>query len=370
MTSNQKVLIIDNLFQPNKKGVIANGAQKFSTNQFLLLGKEYDTYYITAAGSDPQWANQYILKEHFDLTLNTREKVDQTKRIGQEIRDIVVAGDFDFVLDNSCKHLSSIWDSYNIGIIFEHYHAPSMPLNQKVRDKFDRKRVSWVGVSEWQARKRFRNMFDDTIKIHYINERPTEIKPAKDYGIFVGRWDGGKYPHVALKNYLKSGINKPVKCFIKYGGLPIDPSVLEKLKESPLLEFHMDAPREQILEAMSEAAFGLGMGNESTGIVCLEYASFGVPYIVPGNETVAEMEHLPAEALYLADRSLDLKMSDQVRLHVESALSWTFEQRKALSEKVLKTYDADAFVERHNIMLVKAAVRKVRMEENDAILPL
>lgn len=362
MTSNQKILIIDNLFSPNIKGNIANGAQKFARNQVNLLSGEFETHYVTAAGSDPQWANQYILKEFFDLSLTTREKVEQTKRIAEEIRGIVNSGDFDFVLDNSCKHMSSVWDSYNVGIIFEHYHSPSAPLNDKVREKFDRKQVSWVGVSKWQAEKRFRNLFDDTICIHYINERPEEIKPAQDYGVFVGRWDGGKYPHVALKNYLKSGANIPLKCFIKFGGLEIPKKELDNLMASPLLEFHIDAPRDQILEAISGAAFGLGMGNESTGIVCLEYASFGVPYIVPGNQRVAEMEHLPAEALFLADRSLDLSLPDQVRLHVNQTLTWTYEQRKQLSEKVLSLYDKDHFVDRHIKLLVRAAARKVRSE--------
>lgn len=368
MTSKQRILIIDNLYSANRKGNIANGAQKFARNQFHLLSEEFDTYFVTAAGSDPQWSNQYILKEFFDLTLTTREKVDQTKRIGEEIRQIVTKGDFDFVLDNSCKHMSSVWDAYPIGIIFEHYHAPSMPLNNKVREKFDRKQVSWVGVSKWQAEKRFRNMFDDTICIHYINERPDEVKPAQDYGVFCGRWDGGKYPHVALKNYLKSGVNMPLKCFIKFGGLPIPEKELDTLMKSDLLEFHIDAPREQILEAMSGAAFGLGMGNESTGIVSLEYASFGVPYIVPGAGKVPESEHMPEGSLFLADRNLDLRMPDQVRLHVNEALTWTFDQRKKLSETVLEKYDRDHFIQRHIALLVRAAARKVRIEH--AELPL
>lgn len=351
-----KILVIDNLFQPSKAGVIANGAQKFTRNQVNLLGTVADVYYVTAAGSDMQFSKQFILKEFFDLSLDKPSKIAQTKRIQQEISTILKQVKPDVVLDSSCKHLSTIWSEYSTGIIFEHYHKASMPLAPEIVDKFEKKKAYWVGVSKWQA-KSFNNYFHNTISIHYIDEVPSQIKPAGEYGIFVGRWDAGKAPHVALKNYLKSGSSYPIKCFIKFGGQEIPAKELENLQKEPLLTFYIDAPRQQILDAMAEARFGLGMGNESTGIVCLEYATFGVPYIVPGNKQVAEMEHIPHEALYLADRSKLEPMPEQIAKHVADACSWSFADREALSKKVLDTYNTQHFIDEH-MRIIKAAQAK------------
>jgi hypothetical protein len=352
-----KILIIDNLYQPSKAGVIANGAQKFTRNQMTLLSEVAETFYITAKGSDKQYANQFILDGWFDLSLDTKtDKVKQTKRVAEEIVKIIKQVQPDVVLDSSCKHMSSIWQDYPTGVIFEHYHKSSAPLGPDTPDKFENKKAYWVGVSKWQA-KHFNNYFHDTISIHYIDEVPSEIKPAAEYGIFVGRWDGGKSPHVALKNYLKSGSTYPVKCFIKFGGQEIPAKELENLQKSPLLEFFIDAPRQQILDAMAEARFGLGMGNESTGIVCLEYATFGVPYIVPGNKVVAEMEHIPPYALFLADRSLDTPMPEQIAKHVAEVCTWTYADRAGLSRQVLDTYNKEHFINEH-LRIIRQAQEK------------
>lgn len=350
-----KILVIDNLFDPNIKGKIANGAQKFTRNQFALLNKLGETFYITAAGSDPQFANQFILKERFDVNIpEKKDKILQTKRIGQEIVDIINKVKPDVVLDSSCKHMSGIWANYPAGVIFEHYHSPSMPLNDQVKEKFTKKGVLWCGVSRWQNQKNFRGLFDDTINIHYIDEKPEDVLPAEEYGIFVGRWDGGKSPHVALKNYLKSGCKYPVKCFIKFGGQEIPQKELDNLMKSELLEFHIDAPRHQILDAMSKAAFGLGMGNESTGIVCLEYATHGVPYIVTGRGEVAEAEHLPVEALFLNDRNSDIPIPEQIATNVDLCVRQGYDYRKQLSQYVIERYNADHFRGEHLIVIERA----------------
>jgi glycosyltransferase involved in cell wall biosynthesis len=342
-----KILIIDNLYQPSKAGVIANGAQKFTRNQMTLLSEVAETFYITAKGSDKQFANQFILDGWFDLSLEEKsDKVKQTRKVAEEILKIIKQVQPDVVLDSSCKHMSSIWEDYPSGIIFEHYHKSSAPLGPDTSEKFSKKKAYWVGVSKWQA-KHFNNYFDDTICIHYIDEAPEEVKAAGEYGIFVGRWDGGKAPHVALKNYLKSGSTYPIKCFIKFGGQEIPAKELENLKKSPLLEFHIDAPRQEILDAMSRARFGLGMGNESTGIVCLEYAMFGVPYIVPGNKVVAEMEHIPAEGLFLCDRSLDTPIHEQYYKHVNDASSWSLADRVYYSKLVRDKYNKEHFINEH-----------------------
>jgi len=353
----KKILIIDNLFAPNKKGSISNGAQKFAINQFHLLNREYDTYIVTAAGSDHQWANQFVLNEFFDLSLDRPDKVAQTKRISQEIDKIVKQVQPDYVLDSSCKHMSTIWDKYPVGVIFEHYHKSSAPLSEDGNEKFNKKGVTWCGVSQWQN-KEFRNLFDAVLNIHYINEPPKEVKPAEKYGIFVSRWDGGKSPHVMLKNYLRSGANIPVKCYIKMGGTEIPQKELNNLMASDLLEFHIDAPRQEILDAMASAAFGMGSGHESTGIVCLEYVSHGVPYIVAGNKVVAEMEHLPADSIYLADRSLDESIPEQIKKHIDKCLEWDYNSRKQLSERVCVMYNADNFIDRHKDLLKKAEAKK------------
>jgi hypothetical protein len=349
-----KVLIIDNLFQPNLKNKLANGAQKFTRNQKNLLSKEYDTYYITAAGSDLQYKNQFILENFFDISLPRNEKIDQTKRTSQEIIKIINQVQPDIVLDSSCKHLVTCWNHYPVGIVFEHYHKSSMILDKTVTDKFNKKSIFWCGVSKHQA-KAFNNYFHDTICIHYIDELPDEIKPAKPYGVFVGRWDAGKYPHVALKNYLKSGCNYPIECFIKYGGTEIANDQFNKLVNSGLMNFHIDAPRETILNGISEASFGLGMGNESTGIVSLEYATRGIPYIVPGNKSVAEAEHLPPEALFLCDRSIEESMPSQIKKHVDYCISLPYDYRVHLSKTVINTYNASRFIDDHKRIIKQAS---------------
>ena len=341
-----KIVVIDNLYAPNKRGSIANGAQKYTRSQVDALSHSHEVVYLTALGSDIQYDNQIVLKEFFDLSLPDKTtKRAQTKRISQEIAEIVRKENPDIVLDSSCKHMSSIWLTYPAGsVIFEHYHRSSSPLSPDSRLSFEKKEVYWCGVSNVQA-KNFNHYFHDTVNIHIIENAPTTIKEPEDYGVFVGRWDGGKSPHVTLKNYLKSGVNKPLHCFIKFGGKEINPKELENLRKSEYLTFHIDAPREEIFESMSRAKFGLGMGNESTGIVCLEYAMFGVPYIVPGNKVVAESEHLPPEGLFLCDRSLDTPVYEQMKAHIETVCDWSMDQRKEYAKTVKNKYTVSNFYE-------------------------
>jgi glycosyltransferase involved in cell wall biosynthesis len=337
-----KILIIDNLYQPNKAGKIANGAQKYTRQQATLLSEIAEVHYVTAAGSDIQYPNQYVLEGFFDLSLEEKsDKVKQTKAVAAEIKNIIHKIEPDVILDSSCKHMSALWSEYPSGsIVFEHYHRPSMVLSHDAHDKFSKKNIYWCGVSKFQSGK-FNDYFDDTICIHYVEEYPETVKPAQPYGMFLARWDAGKAPHVALKNYLRSGCQIPIKCFIKYGGGEIPEKVLNELKASPLLTFEIDAPRERILEAMSESSFALSAGNESTGIVSLEFASYGVPYIVNKAGPVAEQEHLPQSAIYLAPTPEDI---------LESVLfcqGWTFEDRKDLSAHIIGKFDKEHFIEEH-----------------------
>lgn len=353
-----KILIIDNLFHSNNFGKIANGAQKFARNQMNLLSDIAETFYITAQGSDRQYQNQFILDSVFDLELSRKNKVVQTKKIAKDISEIIHLVNPDVVLDNSCKHMSGIWINYPTGIVFEHYHRPSMPLGTGITSVFDKKKVYWCGVSKFQAKK-FNNYFHDTICIHYVgDEIPSEIKPFKDYGIFIGRWDKGKAPHVFLKNYLKSNPKYLVKCFLNFGGVKIDDKELNYLQQYPIFEFHFDASREEILSTLSEAKFGLGMGNESTGIVSLEYATHGVPYIVPGRTFVAENEHLPEEAIYLCDRALSVGIPEQISQAVQKCEEWTHQQRKDLSSKIITTFNKQHFIDEH-IRIIENARGKI-----------
>ena len=342
-----KILIIDNLFQPNLKGKLANGAQKFTRNQVSLLSALGETFYITAKGSERQYDNQIILNSFFDLSIENRsDKIAQTRLVISEVLMQIKIINPDVILDSSCKHLSSIWENYPIGIIFEHYHKPSMILSSDMTKRFSNKNVFWCGVSVWQNKK-FNNYFNDTINIHYIDILPEEIKPSEEYGIFIGRWDGGKNPHVMLKNYIKSNPKFKLKCFIKMGGSVIPEKELEFLRKSEFLEFYIDMPREIILDSISKAKFGIGMGNESTGIVSLEYATYGVPYIVTGTKSVAESEHLPEFALHLCDRNLETSIPDQISEHVKSCLAWDLDKRKLLSKTVIDKYTADHFIGEH-----------------------
>ena len=344
-----KIIVIDNLFVPNKLGKIGNGAQKFTRNQVKYLGEENDVYYITAAGSDYQFANQQVLKEHFDLSLATKpERAAQTKRIAHEIENLCKRIKPDVVLDSAGRHMSSIWSHYTNGIIFEHYYKSSAPLNDDVIQKFESKKVLWCGVSQYQKRQ-FRNLFHETINIQLIDQAPAEVKPHEGYGIFVSRWDGGKNPHVALKNYVKSGTNVLLKCFIKFEGEAIKPEVLEELKKSPLLEFHIDAPRDEILDAMSKAAFCYGAGNESTGIVSLECATFGVPYIVTAKDSsnLAEREHMPDKYMFVNERSSETPVPEQLKKHIDFCLEIGYNNRMDLSNIICNRFTPKHFVGEH-----------------------
>jgi hypothetical protein len=337
-----KILIIDNLYVSHLKNKVGNGAQLFAENQVKLLKKLGDIHFITASGSDNITKNQYILSKKFNLDKEKSEKIKETKEISIEISEIIKLVQPDIILDNCCKHLSSIWKLYNNGYIFEHYHRPSFPLGIDTRKKFEKYNVKWIGVSNWQNKK-FNNYFDDTINIHYIEEQPS-VKEAEEYGIFIGRWDPGKSPHIILKNYIKSNSRYPIKCFIK-GDLN-DPSLKDLMKE-PLLQFYIDYPREQIFKHVSKAMFGLGMGHESTGIVSLEYVSHGVPYIVIGTDKVAEEEHLPKDAIYLINRSSDKSIPKQISEAVTDIERWTKINRLSISNYVALKYTEEHFINEH-----------------------
>ena len=339
-----KILIIDCLFVPSLKGKIAGGVQIFTRNQMELLDSLGETYYITAAGSNKIYENQFILNNIFSSINSTRqEKIKVTKAVNEEILSIIRKINPDLVLDSSCKHITSVWPSYKNGIVFEHYHCPSFPLAKEIKNRFTNSGIHWIGVSKWQ-KQRFNNLFDDTINIHYIKDRPKEIKQSEEYGVFIGRWDPNKSPHIIFNNYLKSGIKHPIECFIK-GNL--EEKNLKILMKNPQLKFHIDAPREQIFNVVSKAMFGLGMGKESTGISCLEYVTHGVPYIVSGSKITAEQEHLPANSIYFCDRSLEKTIPEQIYDAVTDIETWNLENRIAISEYVCNKYNKEHFVNEH-----------------------
>lgn len=346
-----KILVIDNLFVPSKAGKIGNGAQKFTRNQVSILGDlGNDVYYITAAGSDYQFTNQFILKEHFDLTIpDKKDRAAQTKRIANEIENLCKRIKPDIVLDSAGRHMSSIWSHYGNGIIFEHYYKSSAPLGEDGIKKFESKNVIWCGVSKFQ-KKAFRDLFHETINIHVIDRGDIQIQPHNNYGIFVSRWDGGKNPHVALRNYVKSETNIPLKCFIKFEGEGIKNEVLEELKKSPLLEFHIDAPRDEIVDAMSKAAFCYGAGNESTGIVSLECATFGVPYIVTAKnkEHLAEREHMPDKYMFVNERSNEeVPVPEQLKKNIDFCMKLEYNSRIELSNIICNKFTPTNFAEEH-----------------------
>lgn len=352
-----RVLILDHLHLPSLVGKVANGVQKFTKNQVSLLSDIAECFYVTGSGSDVQFENQIVLETPNGRIQSSAEYEHRSTLLRRELSSIVSALRPDVVLDSSGRRLITPSENCGAVVVFEHYHTPSRRFLASDYDSFHQQ-AYWVGVSRWQ-REQFGNLFDDTICIHFVDECPSEVKPAKEYGIFVGSWDGGKYPHIALRYYLGSGLGVPVKCFIRFGGKSIPPRELDFLSNSPLFEFHFDAPRSDIFQSMAEAAFGLGMGNESTGIVSLEYASFGVPYIVPGNKKVAELEHLPDWAVHICDKSSDVPMEEQYRRNVNSAMQWSLSDRKRLSDSVISKFNRKHFIDEH-MRIILGAQEKTR----------
>lgn len=353
------IVIIDNLYSPNIPGKIANGVQKFTRAQFEILQESgRRVHYICAAGSVKGYEDQTILKTALSpLEAPTAEKREVTQRLQKELAEVLRGLSPEVVLDSSCKMFRRVWPLYPTGLIFEHYHRPAFPLGEGTRKPFERHRVSWVGVSNWQ-KSRFRDLFDDVSSVHYLEDlSPPKEAAQPPYGVFIGRWDAGKRPDTALLNYIRSEANIPIKAFIVRGGAKIDPKIEERIFNDDLMTFREDAPREEIFDAVSQASFGLGMGNESTGIVSLEYGAFGVPYIVPGRGEVAEAEHLPARALHLADRSLEDSIPTQIFKHIQACLGWSWEERESLAQECRDSYNRQNFLKGQEMVISRAKER-------------
>jgi len=350
----EKILIIDNVFAPSKKDRILNGVQKFSKAQREVLSEDFEVHYVTSKSSDLQFENQYILENIQNVNLPTEKKRKITKSITNELANIINDVEPYIVLDNSCKHLSSLYPNYNIGIVFEHYHSPSMPLAQGVKDKFTKNQIFWCGVSQWQHR-RWNNIFDGTTSVHMLEEEETPV-PSDGFGMFVGRWDSGKKPHVMISRYARYVKDYPLHIFTNFKNCYLeeaDRKVVNSLMDCDNLIFHINVPRDEMLSYMKRASFLLGSGNESTGIVSLEGASYGVPYIVPGTDTVAEQEHMHEDAMLLLNRS-DGELGEQLIQAVEKFKNYTFEQRKFIAKDAYMRYNRKEFLKRQ-LRLIKQA---------------
>lgn len=346
-----KIVIIDNLYAPNKVGKVGNGVQKFSKMQrdFLSRVGDDEIWYITAKDSDVQYEKQIVLDTIYGINdrASTKEVIEDLSVHLQRLKP-------DVVLDNSCKHMSSLWKHYGTGVIFEHYYHPFAPINASTKEKFEKNRAYWVGVSHYQNRK-FNYAFHDVIDEHCIVETPNEILNHKGHGVFIRRWDSGKRPHVALRYYLKTGLQYPIDCYIKFGGKDENPEILKELMQSPLLRFHIDAPREEIFKSISTAAFGLGMAPEAAGIVGIECASHGVPYIVHGHSPTAEMEHIPPEGILFCDMSNKEKhFLDQLKDGIEKIMQIPYEQRYKLSVDLCTKYTVGRFIADNQRIINKA----------------
>ena len=341
----EAILLIDNVFAPSKKDRILNGVQKFSKAQREVLSEYYDIYYVTMKGSDLQYKNQIILDQIHDVNLPVKEKRILTKTIAKEIARLIDIIKPSIILDNSCKHFTSIYKHYKNGVVFDHYYRPSMPLTQEVRNRFIKNKVYWCGVSNWQN-EQFGFMFDGVSSVHLV-EKEEQVAEAKPYGMFVGRWDSGKKPHIMLNMHAKNvpdvtlHIFTTLKhCYIKDQDL----KHIEDLKKHKNIQFHFDAPREEILNYMREAQFILGSGKESTGIVSMEGASFGVPYIVLGSNAVAEQEHMHPFSMTLIDRKDTALVKEQYKQAIQKYKTYTLEDRKRIAKYAFVKYNRTQFL--------------------------
>lgn len=350
----EKILIIDNVFAPSKKDRILNGVQKFSKAQREVLSEYYEVHYVTAKGSDLQFEHQHILENVQNVNLENNKKRKITKSITNELTNILNTVEPQIVLDNSCKHLSTLYPNYKTGIVFDHYHSPSMPLAAGIKDKFINNKIFWCGVSEWQNR-RWNNIFDGVTSVHMLEQEETPV-PSGGFGMFVGRWDSGKKPHVMISRYARYIKDYPLHVFTNFKNCylePVDRKIVNELMDCDNLIFHVNVPREEMLVYMRRASFILGSGNESTGIVSLEGASYGVPYIVPGTDSVAEQEHMNPMAIALLDRSKGL-VGEQLVDAVERFKMHTLEHRKFIAKDAYMRYNRKEFLNRQ-LRLIKQA---------------
>lgn len=357
--SKEKILIIDNVFAPSFKDRIVNGVQKFSKAQRDVLSDHYEVHYVTAKGSDMQFENQHILQDIQNVNHDLKKKLKITKNIKVEIDNLLTEIQPEFVLDNSCKHLTTLYPSYKVGIVFEHYHKSSKPLNDGTKSVFDDNGVYWCGVSQWQN-KQFRNMFDGVTSVHLVEET-AGVFAQDNYGIFVGRWDRGKTPHIIMNIFDKKikDIKLHIFTTINYGfANDKDKEIIDKLSKNDNIIFHIDAPRQEVLDYLKRATFVLGGGKESTGIVSMEGASFGVPYIVRGNGSVAEQEHMDPFAMTLLDTSSDIAIDEQLIAAIEKYKAYDSEDRLRIASDVYKRYNRDMFKRRQLQLLVKAKQKK------------
>jgi hypothetical protein len=342
----EKILLIDNVFAPSKKDRILNGVQKFSKAQRDVLSEYYDVYYLTMKGSDIQFQNQIILDCIHDVNLPVKDKRKLTKKISDAIVKVIKEVQPNIVMDNSCKHLTSIYKHYKNGVVFDHYHRPSMPLTPEIKSRFDRRKVYWCGVSKWQH-ERFGGLFDGTTSVHLVEKEELPVEP-KPYAVFVGRWDSGKKPQVMMrmhgkhapKDFILHVFTTLKHCYIKKE----DENNIAALKKYKNIKFHFDAPREEIMKCMREATYILGSGKESTGIVSMEGATFGVPYIVLGSDYVPEQEHMHPFSMALLDRNLDIPTSEQYKAAIERFQKYTLEDRKKIAKYAFVRYNRKQFL--------------------------
>lgn len=355
--SKQKVLIIDNVFAPSFKDKIVNGVQKFTKAQRDVLSDDFEVHYITASGSDMQFENQYILSTVQDVKYDLKKKLKSTTDIKTEISNILTQVEPNFVLDNSCKHMTTLYQHYKVGVVFEHYHRSSNPLNTASKEPFDVNGVYWCGVSNWQNGQ-FRNLFDGVTSVHLVDH--SDVIPHENYGIFIGRWDRGKTPHIIMKKFAKNVRDTKLHIFttINYGfSTDKDKQIIDRLSKNPNIIFHIDAPRQKTMEYLKKAAFVLGGGKESTGIVSMEGASFGVPYIVRGSKSVAEQEHMPDYGMTLLDIGKG-KIDEQLITAIKKYKSYTIDDRLKLANHVYSKYNRDMFKRRQLQLLLRAKNKK------------
>lgn len=341
----EKILLIDNVFAPSKKDKILNGVQKFGKAQREVLSEYYDVYYVTMKGSDLQFPNQIILDLIHDVNLPVKEKRILTKNISNEIVKLIQKINPDIIIDNSCKHLTGIYKHYKNAVVFDHYHRPSMPLTSEIKSRFDRHKVYWCGVSKWQH-ERFNCFFDGITSVHLV-EKEEEVAEAKPYAVFVGRWDSGKKPQVMMRMHGRNAPDITLHVFTTLKHCLIedeDQKIIDNLKKFKNIKFHFDAPRETILKYMREATYILGSGNESTGIVSMEGATFGIPYIVLGSDFVAEQEHMHPFSMALLDRNLDVPVKEQFIAAVDRFKKYTLEDRKRIAKYAFIKYNRTQFL--------------------------
>ncbi len=380
MTSSKlKIAVFDGMAQAQRKNSFVGGMEVVSRSQARYLSDSgHEVVYVVTQDSDKN-----LMWEGFPVVYTNQPAKDPLRRQGISTLNYNknFFNDVLRILDKIQPDVAIFQRIYPFGakgrveslpcpsMFFEHslpeYLGQNMIKFPEVADRIHDNGHILVCVSEY-ARNRYnekvkREIIYDSCSIQVVKDNPTEIFPHENYGLVISRWCPLKNPSKAFEMFADKDNGLGLKVFTSQLDTKLEYG--DKFPKYASMNFpgsvdiSLDTEHNVIMENAKKATFHITTClHESSGIVSLEAATYGVPNIAFCSKgSHATENHIMKGHNFLVNISeyKGVKKQKDRFWDIVRNIDYSLEKRKELAEYTQREFSPERFAQRHEVLLGK-----------------